>query len=192
MSPPLLDRRVLRQQLIAAREALPEARRRQLTVVLAEFLTQLLGRLAPRTIGFCWPYRGEPDLVDFLVQWQTASPGRALALPVVPDMPGPLSFHAWEPGIPMHTDRFGIPAPAGSAPLVPDVLLVPVNGFDARGFRLGYGGGFFDRTLAACPIAPVTIGVGFELARLADVIPHKHDRPLDWIVTEAGIVVRTA
>lgn len=88
----------------------------------------------------------------------------------------------------MVADRYGIPAPQGTPQLQPDLLLVPVNGFDARGYRIGYGGGYFDRTLAGAD-RPVTVGIGFELARLDDVQPEAHDLPLDWIVTEAGIVV---
>lgn len=87
----------------------------------------------------------------------------------------------------MVADRYGILAPQGTPRLQPDVLLVPVNGFDLRGFRIGYGGGYFDRTLAGQP-RPVSIGIGFELAHLEDVCPEPHDQPLDWIVTEAGIV----
>lgn len=92
----------------------------------------------------------------------------------------------------MLTDRFGIPAPQGTPRAALQAVLVPVNGFDARGYRVGYGGGFFDRTLASLRPAPISIGVGFELARLEDVRPQAHDLPLDWIVTEAGIVVSPA
>lgn len=192
MSTPPLDRKAMRQRLIAEREALPAAQRQQWTAALLGPLGDLLAQLNPLTLGFCWPFRGEPDLREFLAHWRTQAPGRVLALPIVPETPGPLAFHAWQPGDAMVTDRFGIPAPQGTPEAVPEVVLVPVNGFDACGYRLGYGGGFFDRTLAALRPAPRTVGVGFELARLADVQPASHDRPLDWIVTEAGVVVRPA
>ena len=96
----------------------------------------------------------------------------------------PLSFHSWEPGAEMATDRHGIPIPADGEDVVPDVVLVPLNAFDARGFRLGYGGGYFDRTLET--LVATAIGVGFELGRAATVFPQDHDRPMDWIVTEEG------
>ena len=87
----------------------------------------------------------------------------------------------------MTTDRYGIPVPASGAPVLPQALLIPVVGFDAAGFRLGYGGGYFDRTLASLRPRPLAIGVGFELSRLASVHPERHDEPLDLIVTEVGI-----
>jgi 5-formyltetrahydrofolate cyclo-ligase len=189
---PSLDRNALRRHLIAQREALPDDQRRVMTQLLIGSLALLLEHLSPRVLGFCWPYRGEPDLLAYLSVWQSAVPQRVLALPVVPDQPGPLKFHLWQAGQAMQTDRFGIPAPLDSVPAHPQVLLVPVNGFDARGYRLGYGGGFFDRTLALMSPAPITIGVGFEIGRLEDVTPQAHDKALDWMVTEAGVVVRPA
>ncbi|HUO11707.1 MAG TPA: 5-formyltetrahydrofolate cyclo-ligase, partial [Caulobacteraceae bacterium] len=72
-------------------------------------------------------------------------------------------------------------------PAVPDFLLVPLLAFDRRGHRLGYGAGFYDRTLAALEPRPLAIGIGFELARLASIDPGPHDRPMDVIVTEAGV-----
>ena len=75
---------------------------------------------------------------------------------------------------------------------VPQVLIVPLAGFDRKGNRIGYGGGFFDRTLAALQPAPISVGVGFEIARVDDVQPEPHDLPLDWMVTEAGVVVSPA
>ena len=188
MNTPSSDRPALRKQLIAAREALSGADRALREAALGDHLRSLLERLEPRIIGFCWPFRGEPDLVGMLQQWRDAQPGRQLALPVVPAEPGPLAFHRWQAGDVMSADRYGIPTPEGTPRLEPDGLLGPVNGFDVRGFRIGYGGGYFDRTLALEP-RPVSVGTGFELARLDDTQPQPHDLPLDWIVTEAGIVV---
>lgn len=90
----------------------------------------------------------------------------------------------------MRPDRFGIPQPVEQVTLDTDLLLVPVNGFDAKGYRIGYGGGYFDRTLASLSPQPLTVGVGFELSRLESIEPQAHDRPLDWIVTEAGYWMR--
>jgi 5-formyltetrahydrofolate cyclo-ligase len=96
----------------------------------------------------------------------------------------PLAFRPWVPGMTLVADRHGIAHPPHGDPVVPDALLVPLNAFDVDGFRLGYGGGYFDRTLAQ--LDATAIGVGFELGRSDSVFPQPHDRPMDWIVTEAG------
>jgi 5-formyltetrahydrofolate cyclo-ligase len=179
-------RREMRTRAIAAREALAWEARTALTEALCARLGPLLTQLAPRTLGFCWPYRGEPDLSTFVAGWLHAAPDRVAALPVVVAPDAPLAFSCWQPGDPMRADAFGIPVPARFQPVSPDLVLVPVNAFDAQGYRLGYGGGFFDRTLAALRPAPCAIGVGFELARVASIRPEAHDQPLDWIVTERG------
>jgi len=98
----------------------------------------------------------------------------------------PLAFSAWQAGAELVDDAYGIPVPARFEVVVPEVVLVPLNAFDAAGYRLGYGGGFFDRTLAALRPAPVSVGLGFELGRVPSIRPEAHDMPLDWIVTERG------
>lgn len=183
------ERQALRQRLIAERESLLPTQRLQLTAEILPTLGALLDRLQPQTVGFCWPFRGEADLREFLSLWRAQGAGRQLALPVVHEAEARMAFHAWRPGTAMGIDRFGIPYPEGTPAVHPQLLLVPLNGFDARGYRIGYGGGFFDRTLAALKPAPVTVGVGFGIARVDDVRPEPHDVPLDWILTEDGIVV---
>jgi 5,10-methenyltetrahydrofolate synthetase len=86
----------------------------------------------------------------------------------------------------MVEDRYGIHIPARGAALRPDAILMPLNAFDAAGYRLGYGGGYFDRSLAALSPRPRAVGVGFELARIDSIRPQAHDLPMDFIVTEAG------
>jgi len=98
----------------------------------------------------------------------------------------PMEFVRWQPGAAMESDHHGIPVPTGAEALEPDLILIPLNVFDATGFRLGYGGGYFDRTLAALDPAPLTVGVAFELARADTTWPQPHDHPMSWIVTEAG------
>jgi 5,10-methenyltetrahydrofolate synthetase len=98
-------------------------------------------------------------------------------------------FRLWTPDTPMTADRHGIPIPAGSDTVVPDVVLLPLVAFDPQGYRLGYGGGYFDRTLAAMSPRPLALGVGFEVARVDSVRPQPHDIRLDAIVTEADIVM---
>jgi 5,10-methenyltetrahydrofolate synthetase len=108
-------------------------------------------------------------------------------MPVVVDVAAPMVFRPWTPQSPMTADRHGIPIPDTDAiSAAPSILLLPLVAFDATGYRLGYGGGYFDRTLAACAVRPLTIGVGFELARLLTVYPQVHDLACDVIVTEAG------
>jgi 5-formyltetrahydrofolate cyclo-ligase len=177
-------RRALRDHALAARLALPDGARAALTERLEAHLDGLVARLAPRVLAFCWPYRGEPDLRAWICRWLAAGHGRVAALPVVLQKDAPMLFRPWTPGMEMIFDRHGIPHPPAGDALVPDVVLVPCNAFDAAGFRLGYGGGYFDRTLAL--IEPVAVGVGFELGRADSVYPQPHDRPMQWIVTEAG------
>lgn len=179
-------RQEMRRRAIAAREALADERRAALTAALLGHLVPLLARLSPRVLGYCWPYRAEPDLRDFVARWLAGDADRAAALPVVVAPDAPLAFSDWQPGEVLRTDAFGIPVPAEFRPREPDLVLVPLNAFDAAGYRLGYGGGFFDRTLAARRPAPRAVGVGFELGRVASILPEPHDRPLDWIVTDAG------
>jgi 5,10-methenyltetrahydrofolate synthetase len=138
----------------------------------------------PAVAAFCWPIKGEPDVRGALVNW-LAREGRA-ALPVVVGKDMPLAFRAWQPEAPLEPDRYGIPTPVSGDWLQPDLILLPLNGFDAAGYRLGYGGGYFDRTLAACSPKPLAVGVGFEINRLETIRPESHDQRLDWIVTEAG------
>ena len=190
------DRKNQRQQLISAREALSAATRAELETALLVHLQELLDQLAAsspvgnalasETLGFCWPFRSEPDIRQLIATWLAVDPTRKAALPVVIKQNAPLAFRHWTPDSVMTPDRHGIPTPSTGDLLTPSLLLIPVNGFDSRGFRLGYGGGYFDRTLASLSPKPLSIGVGFELGRLPRIIEAQHDKPLDWIVTEAG------
>lgn len=177
-------RRHLREQALAAREALAARLRAELTASIERHLDGLLARLAPDSLAYCWPYRAEPDLRGWVGRWLAADARRRASLPVVLDKATPLTFRRWTPDCAMVPDRHGIPVPAEGEELEPAVLLVPLNAFDAAGYRLGYGGGYFDRTLAQRKVT--AIGVGFELGRVESVLPLAHDLPMDWLVTEAG------
>lgn len=179
-------RKHLREHALKARQALPAERRAVLTAQIARHLDPLVETLAPRTLGFCWPYRAEPDLRAWVRRWLAAAPGRLAALPVVLERHAPMVFRRWVPDVPMPLDRHGIPHPADGEALQPEVLLVPLNAFDDRGYRIGYGGGYFDRTLAQ--LRCVAVGVGFEIGRVADTWPQRHDLPMQWVVTEAGVM----
>ena len=142
--------------------------------------------IAPRaTVSFYWPMGDEADPRPLAAR--LARRGHALALPVVAKKDAPLVFRLWREGDPLVVHKFGMHEPADGAPLVtPDVLLVPLLAFDARGHRLGYGGGFYDRTLAALD-AKLAIGVAYA-GQETDALPiHERDHPLDMVVTEKGV-----
>lgn len=178
------QRKALRASAIAAREALTPAHRSALMRTLEAHLGELVAHLAPQRLAFCWPYRGEPDLRAWMTQWLAADPARVALLPVVPHAAGPMSFRPWWPGMAMALDRHGIPHPPEGEAIVPDAVLIPCNAFDAAGYRVGYGAGYFDRTLATMETLP--IGIAFESARVESVWPQPHDRAMHWIVTERG------
>ena len=138
----------------------------------------------PRVAAFCWPIKHEPDVRPLLASWTSAN-GRA-ALPVVVAEKEALRFREWTPGTHLEPDRYGIPTPTAGEWLIPDLILLPLNGFDGAGYRLGYGGGYFDRTLAALSPRPLAVGVGFEINRIDSIRPAAHDQRLDWIITESG------
>ena len=138
----------------------------------------------PRVAAFCWPIKHEPDVRPLLASWASAKV-RA-ALPVVVAEKEALRFREWTPDTRLEPDRYGIPTPTAGEWLTPDLILLPLNGFDGAGYRLGYGGGYFDRTLAALSPRPLAVGVGFEINRIDSIRPEAHDQRLDWIITESG------
>ena len=144
----------------------------------------------PRVAAFCWPIKHEPDVRPLLANWRSADV-RA-ALPVVVAESEALRFREWSPDSRLEADRYGIPTPSAGEWLTPDLILLPLNGFDGAGYRLGYGGGYFDRTLAALFPRPLAVGVGFEINRVASIRPEAHDQRLDWIITENGAFRPTA
>ena len=180
-------RRAERERLIAWRMALPPAVRREAGERIAASVCEILaGR--PGVLGIYWPFRAEFDprpLVDSLV-----AEGRAVALPVVIDKKGPLEYRAWAPGDPLVAGVWDIPIPERRDIVTPSAVLAPLVGFDAAGYRLGYGGGYFDRTLGSLDPRPLAIGVGFAAQRIETIHPQSFDIPMDWIVTEAGATRR--
>lgn len=177
-------RTALRNRLIAAREALPAAEHARLSLEIQRHLEALVDALAPAVLAFCWPFRAEFDARP-LVTRRLGADLRA-CLPVVIGSGLPLAFREWTPASEMVEDRYGIHVPARGETLQPDGILMPLNAFDPVGYRLGYGGGYFDRTLEALRPRPIAIGVGFELAGVDSVRPQAYDRPMDWLVTETG------
>lgn len=176
-------RKAERQRLIEARLALAAAERRRLGGLVAARLAEEIGDPQGLTVSAYWPIRGEPDLRPLLED--VAARGGQGALPVVVAQGRPLVFRAWAKGEPLEPGVWNIPVPREGAEVVPDVVIAPVVGFDGACYRLGFGGGFFDRTLAALPRRPRVIGVGYELAALATIYPLPHDIAMDAIVTES-------
>jgi 5-formyltetrahydrofolate cyclo-ligase len=175
-------RKQTREDLIQRRAALSPDERRTLSERACARLDSAVDLRAFRALGFCWPIRGEFDVRD-LAKGLLAS-GLVIALPVVVGKSEPLEFWRWTPGMPMQTGIWSIPIPKTREVVVPDVLIAPLVGFDGAGYRLGYGGGYFDRTLAASSPRPFAIGLGYEESRLESIHPQAHDIPMDLIVTE--------
>ncbi len=178
-------RKERRVELLAKRQAIDPARRRAWNAALDKNLRTVFAVRVPATIGFYWPFRGEFDarpLVRDLLD-----KGWRAALPVVVQKKAPLEFRLWTPGAAMVDGIWNIPVPRDGAAVVPDVVLAPVVGFDDKKFRLGYGGGYFDRTLAALSPRPFAIALGFEFSRLDTIYPQSFDQPFDVVVTEAAV-----
>lgn len=145
---------------------------------------EVLSSACDGPIGCYWPFRREPDCLPYMRD--VLRSGGQVALPVVVGRGQPLEFRMWNERTKMEAGVWGILHPAEGAPVVPTVLIVPLLGFDDAGYRLGYGAGYYDMTLASLSPRPFTVGVGFESARLATIYPQPHDVPLDVIVTENG------
>lgn len=194
---PASDRSVLRQRLLAEREQFassPQAA--DAARALEAHLTAVLSQLAPECLGLYWPVRSEfnaahawhVDEGDSDLMPLSPSLPLPMALPFARRNPPSMQYRRWDGTAPDVVDECGI-ASTGGAPVVPDVVLVPCVGFTDEGFRLGYGGGFFDRWLAAHPDT-TTVGVAWSVGRMAPgaFVPERHDQPLMLVVTEAGVV----
>ena len=181
-------RRAERARLIAAREALDAGTLERLRLCIDAHLERSFPGLAAAKLAFCWPIRGEYDARPLLRGLR--SRGALTALPVVVASKQPLVFREWHPGVALAAGPLGIPFPTDSELVTPTAVLLPVVGWDEAGYRLGYGAGFFDLTLASLPKRPVVIGVGYELARMPSIHPQSWDVPMDWVVTERGVYRR--
>lgn len=164
-----------------------EAEHRRASTLIQGHLLQALGRRSPGALGFCWPVRSEFDPLP--LAFELHHRGWQLCMPVVVAAASPMAFRLWTPHTAMKPGYYGIPIPDDETAVAPDTLLLPLVAFDPHGYRLGYGGGYFDRTLAALTPRPTTLGVGFELGRVDTTHPGRYDIPLDQVVTEAGILV---
>ena len=209
-----MDKLTARKALIEQRLNLPD-RLQRADLLQRVMRIWLVGR-EDVVIGAYWPIKGEFDPLPALYRWQEdailsqesegnqglALEGRAeaatenianrsprkIGLPVVNKVHKTLTFHAWYPGCPMEEDAYGIPKPKDTEIIVPTLLFVPCVGYGPGGFRLGYGGGFYDRTLATLQPKPFTVGLGYSHGWLPDLAPEPHDVALDAILNDNGVV----
>jgi 5,10-methenyltetrahydrofolate synthetase len=177
-------RKAERERLIAARLAVSADARAAMSSRIAEGLNALIGDIAGRMVSLYWPFRGEPDLRGWMASVNER--GGHTALPVVIEKGQPLVFRAYKPGDRLEKGVWNIPIPAEGDAVLPDIVISPIVGIDPGNYRLGYGGGFFDRTLAAMPFRPLVIGVGYELQRIPTIYPQPRDIPMSEVVTEAN------
>jgi len=175
--------RLLRERSALSEETLSGMRSRMDTHIERTFPDLVHGVLA-----FCWPYKNEYDVRHLAAALRRR--GAKTAMPVVVAPKTPLIFREWHPGVKLADGPLGIPYPVESDEVQPDHVLLPMVGWDGDGYRLGYGGGFFDRTLAAIARRPRVIGVAYEQAYMKTIQPQPHDIPVDFVVTERGVYRR--
>ena len=182
-------RRAERVRLIEARLRVPVEDRRQASERIIRALQRYCSEHAlletPAIVSGYWPMRGEPDLRPLLGQLHES--GHRVVMPVVAAKGTPLEFRRWYPGAAMEPGFWNIPVPVDPELHTPQVLLAPVVGFDGCNYRLGYGGGYFDRTLALLRGLQVrfhAIGVGFASTALPTIHPMAHDIAMDGMVTD--------
>ena len=190
MSPSELTRwrKAERERLLAARAALDSTALERYRQSIDAHLGRSFPGLASAKLAFCWPIRGEYDARHLVRTLREL--GALTALPVVIAPQQPLVFREWHPGVELAMGALDIPYPANTPEVVPNAVLLPMNGWDGGGYRLGYGAGFFDRTLASLPKKPAVIGVSYEIARMDTIHPQSWDIPVDWVVTERGVYRR--
>jgi len=181
----------IRKALLDARANLPD-RLHRAELLLRVMRVWLVGRM-DTTIGAYWPIKGEFDPLPALHRWKEdgelndIAQRRRIALPVVNKADKTMTFHIWYPGCPMEEDAYGIPKPKDTEQVMPSLLFVPCVGYSAGGYRLGYGGGFYDRMLASLEPRPHTVGLGFGNSFVPDFEPEPHDIALDAVLTDYGM-----
>jgi 5-formyltetrahydrofolate cyclo-ligase len=181
----LVFRSALRSALINKRLEVGVSERTALDTRIGNILSRCEPVFRHLVIGFCWPYKGEFDLRPLAMRW--SSEGMAVALCALTEVGAPMRFRRWSPAVPLVPGAYGIPIPLGTELMIPDLLLIPLVGFDSQAYRLGYGGGYFDRFLSELQVKPITIGISYDLMRVDTIHPQPHDVPMDFIVTDSAM-----
>jgi 5-formyltetrahydrofolate cyclo-ligase len=174
-----------RQRLISERQSLNSHERQEIEQRCLALIEQYLLSYEPGVLGLYWPIKGEIDcrsLAPALIRQ-----GWTLCVPIINSENKCLDFAVWTPDSPMIMGSWNIPIPEKQTLLIPDHFLVPLVGFDKQNFRLGYGGGYYDRTLAAIDKPVHTIGIGMESGRFDSIQPQQWDIPMDKVITEKGV-----
>jgi len=186
------EKKALRAALVEARNQLPD--RQERAAMLQQVMRIWLVGRPDIVIGAYWPIKGEFDPLPALHRWKEDGElldqpqPRRIGLPVVNKENHTMTFHAWYPGCPMEEDAYGIPKPKDTEVIVPTLLFAPCVGYGIGGYRLGYGGGFYDRMLSSLDPKPFSVGLGFGMGFLPDYEPEPHDVPLDAILNDYGVV----
>jgi 5-formyltetrahydrofolate cyclo-ligase len=186
------EKKALRAALIEQRNQLPD-RQERADLLQRVMRIWLVGR-PDLVIGAYWPIKGEFDPLPALHRWKEDGElldqpqPRRIGLPVVNKETRSMTFHAWYPGCPMEEDAYGIPKPKDTEIITPTLLFAPCVGYGPGGYRLGYGGGFYDRMLSSLNPKPFSVGLGFGMGFLPDFAPEPHDVPLDAILNDYGVV----
>lgn len=182
------DKAALRRRALAARAALGDAARAAAGAAVAGHGAALVARAKPSRVSLFFSVKGEIDVVPLMAR--LAAMGVPLCLPAIVRKAAPLVFRDWKPGEPLDDRPFGLKEPPpGAAEVVPDLLFVPLAAFDRAGGRVGYGGGFYDRTLAKLRgegRRALAIGLAFAAQEVDAVPTAAHDAPLDGVLTEDG------
>ncbi|MCC3306016.1 5-formyltetrahydrofolate cyclo-ligase [Sneathiella sp. HT1-7] len=180
-------RKAKREELIAARLKFSVKDRRALAEDITEELERIISPKAGMIISLYWPMKAEFDLRGQMKKW--VEQGVRIALPVVTVKAQPMIFREWTPDAEMEPGIWQIPTPVNTDEVTPHVVIAPLVGFDKDCYRLGYGGGYFDRTLAALKPRPRVIGIGYPDSQLSSIFPQPYDIPMDMIVTGRGEVM---
>jgi len=181
-------RKAERSSIYDRRKKINHEERTIWTEALIENLTQVLEKLVFKSIAVYWPIRGEPDLRSVMSDLHRR--GRKILLPVVVEKDAPLVFRIWRPGCRLSKGMWNIPVPQEDVRDIPEVIISPVVGIDEAFYRLGNGGGYYDRTLAAMGLKPLVIGVGFSFSEIPTIFPMPWDIRMDLFVSENSIQIR--